>query len=274
MNNHAFISVLIAEDNDVTRQLISSVLEAKGYKTLEARDGDEAINIINKNHVHLALVDVNMSPMGGLEFAKHLLTNGLKIPIVLVTGDESVDLLEQASHLGVAQVLQKPAAPDRILSTVERLIKRLGINPSPLGVQEVKAKYSPEELMQQTIDHARSNLENNKGGPFAAIIADQNGKVIASGENRHASRIDPIAHAEVMAIRKAAELLETSDLSNYVLYCSSYPTKIGIALIESVGILEVYYGATHEETGLQKKHAQDVVFKQIEKEKALALYKR
>lgn len=116
-------TVLVVEDNDFVRMQIVGFLKAAGYNTLEATDGDKALNIMSKD-VALAVVDVRMEPMGGFEFISMSQMEGYKIPVVLVTADQDSDMLERAGKLGVATVLMKPVQKDRLISMVGRLIER------------------------------------------------------------------------------------------------------------------------------------------------------
>lgn len=250
MTENKFVQILVAEDNDVSRDMIISILRTKGYGVHGAVDGESAIKVIEDKAIDLALVDVNMSPKGGFDFAKYVLSKGQKIPIIFVTGSDSADLLMKASSLGVTQVIQKPVQPDRILRSVDRVLKQKGINPMPMGIENKTTKLSPEQLMHKAIELAAKNARIGAGGAFAAILATQDGQIISEGTNKKTSRVDPIAHAEVMAIRTAAEAQGRSDLFDCVLYCTSEPTAIGAALIESVGIKKVYYALTHAEVGI------------------------
>ena len=272
MSDNFFINILIAEDNDVSREMMAGVLRTHGFRVIGAIDGESAIKVVEERPVDLALVDINMSPTGGFEFVKHLVAKGLKIPVVIITGDDSADLLMEANALGVAQVIQKPVTPERLTQTVERILKRQGLNPAPLAVESHDTTYSPDELMQQTIGLAAENARSKKGGPFAAIVATKDGRILGSGANGLSSRVDPTAHAEVMAIRKAAERLGKSDLSECILYCSSQPTKIGEALIASVSIGEVYYGLSHGDIGDHKEPSQPQ-YKQFHQDWALEMLK-
>lgn len=252
-----FINILIAEDNQVSRDLMAGILETRGYRIYGASDGEEAIQVIKKHDINIALVDINMAPKGGFEFVKHLVVQGIDLPVVVITGDDSTDILTEASALGVMKVIQKPIAPDRLIQTVERILKRRGFNPSPLAVQTHDTKHSHEVLMARVIDTAIGNVKAGKGGPYSAIITDMEGKILGEGVNGRTSRMDPTAHAEVMAIRKAAEILQSGDLSECVLYCSSEPTMMGKALIASVGIKTVYYALSHDEIRHIRDRGQD-----------------
>lgn len=271
MTEKAFINVLIAEDNKVSREMMARILESRGFNILHANDGDEAIELIKKNPVDLAIVDINMEPTGGFEFVKYLVVKGNDVPVVIVTADDSSDLLMEASSLGVRRVLQKPVDPKRLIDTVVHILKRRGFNPDHMGVTVHQTKFSGEDLMHRAIQLAEENYKRGQGGPYGAVIADENGKILGEGVNGIMARSDPTAHAEVMAIRKAAEKLGRSNLEDCVLYLSSEPTMMGKALILSVGIPKVYIGLNHEEIKAARQ-SEEKVRQGMQKEQAETIY--
>jgi len=276
MNDPSSLNILIAEDNDVTRDMMTAVLEGHGYNIIHAADGNEAIAAAKDFNLDIALVDINMTPLGGFEFVRYLVSQGIKMPVAIITGDESSDILVEASALHVAQVIQKPVSPDQLLAIVERMLRRVHAPASTLGdVETRKSQFSHEELMHKAIDVAAQNVRHGHGGPYGAVIATKDGEVLGSGANGRQSRIDPIAHAEVMAIRQASEKLGQTSLSNCVLYCSSEPTKIGKALIESVGIKDVYFGLSHKDIAKigQPSKPVEPKYSQLCKDDALAMFK-
>ncbi len=115
--------VLVVEDNDFVRMQIVSFLKEAGYITDEATDGNNALSVMNEE-ISLAVVDVRMEPMGGFEFISMIQADGYTTPVVLVTGDQNSSMLEKAGRLGVATVLMKPVQRERLISMVDRLIKR------------------------------------------------------------------------------------------------------------------------------------------------------
>ncbi len=117
-------SVLIVEDNDFIRMQIASYLKGDGYGVQEAPSGAEAMTIMSKNPEISAIVaDLRMEPVGGFEFIKSLRIQNIDTPVILVTGDQTPDILEQAGKLSVAAVLMKPVEKTRLLGTVSRAIK-------------------------------------------------------------------------------------------------------------------------------------------------------
>ena len=97
------------------------------------------------------------------------------------------------------------------------------------------------DYMNLAIEEARRTMNENKGGPFGAVITDKNGNVIAIASNLVLESHDPTAHAEIMAIRKASNILGTHDLSDCILYATGYPCPMCLSAIIWANIKKVYY---------------------------------
>ena len=97
-------------------------------------------------------------------------------------------------------------------------------------------------VMKLAIEEARRTMNENKGGPFGAVITDKDGNIISVASNLVLESHDPTAHAEIMAIRKASEILGTHDLSDCVLYATGYPCPMCLSAIIWANIKKVYYG--------------------------------
>lgn len=113
--------ILVVEDNDFVRMQIVKFLTDEGYETIEGRDGEEALQAMTKE-IALAIVDVRMEPIGGFEFIKSIRGSDMDTPVILVTGDDNPDLLNDAQKWGVAAVLMKPVQRDRLVKMVSRTI--------------------------------------------------------------------------------------------------------------------------------------------------------
>ena len=97
-----------------------------------------------------------------------------------------------------------------------------------------------EELMRKAIELSLRNVAEG-GGPFGAVIA-RNGEIVATGVNRVTSNCDPTAHAEVSAIRAAAKVLGTFDLSGCEIYTSCEPCPMCLGAIYWAHLDRMYYG--------------------------------
>jgi len=87
---------------------------------------------------------------------------------------------------------------------------------------------------------------NKGGGPFGAVISRE-GKIIAEANNRVVMSHDPTAHAEVLAIRKASDILNTHDLSGCVIYASCEPCPMCLGAIYWAGIRKVVYASDRKD---------------------------
>lgn len=257
--------ILIAEDNDISREMMASVLKTQNYDIIEARDGNESIEKIKEHTCDLALVDINMAPKGGFEFVQYLLAHNIKIPVVIITGDESSDMLIQANNLGVKQILQKPVLPDRLIHTVQRVFTREYQDGKGLSHGTNDRTLDHKGLMLRAIELALSNAHNNNR-PFGAVIVGKDGHIISEGISGSKSYDDPTAYAEINAIRAAVNKLGRADLSGYSIYCSAEPTMLGKVLIQSVSITHVYYSLSQDDIpGL--KEAEEAIKAQLNSKK-------
>lgn len=102
-------------------------------------------------------------------------------------------------------------------------------------------------IMKLGIEEARTTMNEGKGGPFGAVITDIEGKVIAIASNKVLESHDPTAHAEIIAIRKASEILGTHNLENCILYVTGYPCPMCLSAIMWANIKKVYYGTNLED---------------------------
>ena len=103
-----------------------------------------------------------------------------------------------------------------------------------------------KEFMREAIRLSFENVKNGNGGPFGAVIV-MNGKIIAEGNNQVTSQNDPTAHAEIVAIRRACDTLDTFHLTGAEIYCSCEPCPMCLAAIHWARIEKIYYANTQED---------------------------
>ncbi len=140
-----------------------------------------------------------------------------------------------------------------------------------------------DKYMQEAINEAKINENNNfkGGGPFGAIIV-KDGKIIARAHNSVIASHDSTAHAEINAIRKASQMLQTHNLSGCTIYTSCFPCPMCLSAIVWANIKEVYYACSKEDAdkiGFQDdkiyellcnlNNNQTVNFTQIDREEAI-----
>lgn len=102
------------------------------------------------------------------------------------------------------------------------------------------------DYLQQAIDLAAENVESGQGGPYGALIVKEN-KIIAASGNQVTSRLDPTAHAEVMAIRMACQAMNDFQLTGCTLYTSCEPCPMCLGAIYWARLDNVYYACSRED---------------------------
>jgi tRNA(Arg) A34 adenosine deaminase TadA len=118
-----------------------------------------------------------------------------------------------------------------------------------------------ELFMKQAIQLALDNVTSSKGGPFGAIIT-KNNEIIAAAGNQVTTTNDPSAHAEIVAIRKAAAKLGAFHLTGCTLYTSCEPCPMCFGAIYFAHIKEIYFACN--KTDAQKAGFDDeYIYKQI-----------
>jgi len=115
--------ILVAEDETIIRLDLCSALSAAGYETIEARDGSEAVALAQERMAELAILDVKMPILDGIEAARRI-TSAQQIPIVLVTAYAQPSLVERAIGAGIYAYLVKPFREAEIVPAVETAFAR------------------------------------------------------------------------------------------------------------------------------------------------------
>ncbi|MDD6733522.1 MAG: response regulator transcription factor [Lachnospiraceae bacterium] len=120
-------TILIAEDNANTARLMEVVLNQNGYDTLRAKDGMEALDVLENNHIDLILLDIMMPNMDGYEFTKILRESGSQIPILMVTAKDSQEDIRKGFLTGTDDYMVKPVDEMEMLLRIQALLRRAKI---------------------------------------------------------------------------------------------------------------------------------------------------
>jgi AmiR/NasT family two-component response regulator len=111
--------ILVAEDETIIRLDLRGLLERAGYEVVaEARDGEEALELARQHEPDLALMDVKMPRLDGIEAARRMLEER-PIPIVILTAFDQRELVERAAEAGVYGYLVKPFREQDVVPAIE-----------------------------------------------------------------------------------------------------------------------------------------------------------
>ena len=118
--------ILVVDDESRMRKLLKDFLSVKGYKILEAEDGEKALEIFeeNKNKIKLILLDVMMPKLDGWSVLRKIRQES-KLPVIMLTarGEEQDELF--GFELGVDEYISKPFSPKILVARVEAILKRV-----------------------------------------------------------------------------------------------------------------------------------------------------
>jgi CheY-like chemotaxis protein len=119
-------SVLIADDEPITRTLVKLLLERDGYSVLEAQNGEEAVELAVRHIPSLIVMDLNMPKMDGYEAIAHIRrVHGLEAtPIVVVTMEDGAKVADQVLSLGADDYIMKPFEPAVLTARVKAAFRR------------------------------------------------------------------------------------------------------------------------------------------------------
>ncbi|NQZ87353.1 MAG: response regulator [Colwellia sp.] len=117
--------ILVVDDSNTIRDMVSFTLKSAGHQIVEARDGKEGLDKTQRESFDLIISDVNMPIMDGIEMCIQLrkLPKYKFIPILMLTTESSVDTKMRGKSAGATGWLVKPFNPEKLLSTIERVIK-------------------------------------------------------------------------------------------------------------------------------------------------------
>jgi two-component system chemotaxis response regulator CheY len=114
--------ILIVDDNPLGLMLVSGVMMAtklEGLEVLSARNAIDALNILDRNEVDMLFTDLHMTEMSGLQLIQRLRKNGNTMPIVVVTMEESPEMLKRVLDAGATMVMSKRSKPADLQKALE-----------------------------------------------------------------------------------------------------------------------------------------------------------
>ncbi len=117
-------NILVVEDDMALNKLMQTVLKREGYVVFGANDGQQALDVMDREHVDLMVSDVMMPGMDGFALVEALRDAGYQLPILLVTAKGSFDDKSRGFRLGVDDYMVKPIDIKEMLLRIQALLRR------------------------------------------------------------------------------------------------------------------------------------------------------
>jgi two-component system chemotaxis response regulator CheY len=117
-------TVMVVDDSASLRQVVGIALKGAGYDVLEGCDGQDALNKLTGQKVHLIISDVNMPNMDGISFVKAVkqMPNYKFTPIIMLTTESQEATKQHGQAAGAKAWVVKPFKPEQMLDAVSKLI--------------------------------------------------------------------------------------------------------------------------------------------------------
>ena len=170
LNLMARKSILVVDDEKAQREILEMILSSEGYDVTTASSGEAALKFAKERRFDLALTDLKMTGMDGIELLQHLLAQDSSIIVILLTAHGSIDSAKEALRRGAFDYLQKPYDRDTLLATIRRALTRL----DALDQEIVSASPEMEAVKKMILKVARSSstvLIRGESGTGKELIA-------------------------------------------------------------------------------------------------------
>ncbi len=119
--------ILVADDDKSTRLFLKAVLERANYTVFTAENGEDALNLMTKEHIDLVVLDVMMPKMDGYEFTKALRDADDNLPILMVSAKQLPADKHKGFSVGTDDYITKPIDDEELLYRIKALLRRARI---------------------------------------------------------------------------------------------------------------------------------------------------
>jgi len=144
------IRILVVDDDQDSVDLVEKILKKDGYRVVRLTDGRKVEEELRKNDIHLAVVDLKMPDISGLDVVDMIKHHDSDCAVILMTGYATLDSAVSALRGGVVDYLRKPVREDELLGAVRRALAAKGL------------ALLPEEELHRNIGSAIRDLRKKR----------------------------------------------------------------------------------------------------------------
>ena len=117
-------SILITDDDPAIRESMRELFVPKGFTTYLAGSGEEALEIACSRNIHLALLDIHLPKLSGIETLGMMRQSRVILPVILMSADHDENLLRRALAAHAFSVLSKPVSVNEVMYVVTRALEK------------------------------------------------------------------------------------------------------------------------------------------------------
>ncbi len=201
-------TILVVDDEKSIRSTLKEILEYEGYKVEEAADGAEALKLLQDKHFDLAICDIKMPKLDGLECLEKAKSAGLGTPFIMLTAHGSIDTALEATKKGAFDFITKPPDLNRLMISV-----RNGLQQNQLQVQnqELQKKVSKVTSIVGESEPIRKVIE------MIERVAPTEARVLVLGPN---------GSGKELVARSIHQLSERKNRALVDVNCAAIPSEL------------------------------------------------
>jgi|GEM_PF-2076045 signal transduction histidine kinase/DNA-binding response OmpR family regulator len=174
--------VLIVDDDESTRRILSLILQEKGYEAEAAETGQEAITKAKTRHFNVAFLDIKLPDTEGTDLATQLKHIQPDTAMIIITGHASVENAVRAVNCGAAAYIVKPLNMDEVLFIINQVIEKqqLALENRRL-IKELQEELAERKRVEEELRERESfNFALFQYNPIPTIVVDLKGRVVKS----------------------------------------------------------------------------------------------
>ena len=232
--------ILVVDDNEMNRDIIVTRLEANGYKTLQAADGQEALAAVTQHHPDLVLLDVMMPNIDGLEACRQLKGNaGLAFtPVILVTAKAATQDVVAGLDAGADEYLTKPIDQSALVARVRSVLRIKALH------DQVQAQAADLATWNQTLEQrVREQVaEIERIGCLKRFLSPQVAKLVSAGDERVLQSHRGEVTVVFCDLRNFTAFAEKAEPEEVMTVLREYHNTLGLVIDKYEGTVERFAG--------------------------------
>jgi adenylate cyclase len=232
--------ILVVDDNETNRDILATRLEAHGYQTLQAADGEEALREVTQHRPDVVLLDVMMPNLDGLEACRRLKSDRAVAftPVILVTAKAATQDIVSGLDAGADEYLTKPVDQAALVARVRSALRIKSLH------EQVQAQAADLANWNQTLARRVEEqvAEIERIGRLKRFLAPQVAQLVSSGDERALESHRREVTVVFCDLRDFTPFSETAEPEEVITVLREYHRTLGALIDRFEGTIERFAG--------------------------------
>jgi adenylate cyclase len=232
--------ILVVDDNETNRDILVTRLEAHGYQTLQAADGEEALRGVTQHHPDVVLLDVMMPNLDGLEACRRLKSDRAVAftPVILVTAKAATQDIVAGLDAGADEYLIKPIDQAALVARVRSALRIKSLHEQVQAQAANLANWN--QTLAQRVEEQVAEIE--RIGRLKRFLAPQVAQLVSSGDERVLESHRREVTIVFCDLRDFTPFSETAEPEEVITVLREYHKTLGALIDKFEGTIERFAG--------------------------------